>query len=153
MHTLTVTKAGRGTGTVTSSPSGINCGSTCVATFTHGTTVTLSATPGRRSRFAGWSGDCVGTGSCVLSMSGNHSVTATFAKRAPHCVVPNVLGRSVATAQARLVRAHCAPGRVTRVFSPARRKGKVMAVRPRVGTVLSNRAKVALVVGKGPRKR
>jgi beta-lactam-binding protein with PASTA domain len=89
----------------------------------------------------------------VLSMTVNHSVTATFAKTAPHCVVPNVVGRSVATAESRLVRAHCAPGRLTRVFSPAGKKGKVLAVRPRAGTVLANRAKVALVVGKGPRKR
>jgi hypothetical protein len=153
MHTLSVTKAGRGTGNVSSSPAGINCGSTCVATFTNGTTVTLAATPGQRSRFAGWSGDCAGTGACVLSMTANHAVTATFAKTAPHCVVPNVLGRSVATAETRLVRAHCTPGRLTRVFSPARKKGKVLAVRPRVGRVLANRAKVALVVGKGPRKR
>jgi beta-lactam-binding protein with PASTA domain len=80
-------------------------------------------------------------------------VTATFAKTTPHCVVPNVLGRSVATAVSRLVRAHCAPGRITRVFSPAARKGKVLALRPGVGTVLPNRAKVSLVVGKGPRKR
>ena len=89
----------------------------------------------------------------MLSMTANHSVTATFAKTAPHCVVPNVLGQSVATAQSRLVRAHCALGTLTRVFSPARKKGKVLAVRPSVGTVLANRAKVRLVVGKGPRKR
>jgi hypothetical protein len=150
---VTVTKAGRGTGTVTSSPAGINCGSTCVATFAQGSTVTLTATSRRKSRFAGWSGDCAGTGACVLSMAGDHSVTATFAKTAPHCVVPNVLGKSVATAVSRLVRAHCTPGRLARVFSPAGKRGKVLAVRPRVGTVLANRAKVGLVVGKGPRRR
>jgi beta-lactam-binding protein with PASTA domain len=86
-------------------------------------------------------------------MTANHAVTATFAKTAPHCVVPNVLGKSVATAEARLVRAHCTLGRLTRVFSSARKKGKVLGVRPRVGMVLANRAKVGLVVGRGPRKR
>jgi hypothetical protein len=76
-----VTKAGTGTGTVTSSPSGINCGGTCVATFPNGTTVTLTARRNGRNRFAGWSGDCVGTGSCVLSMTVDHRVTATFNRR------------------------------------------------------------------------
>jgi beta-lactam-binding protein with PASTA domain len=114
--------------------------------------VTLTATPGRKSRFAGWSGDCAGTGACVLSMTGNHSVTATFAKTAPHCVVPNVVGKSVARAVSGLVRAHCTLGRLTRVSSSAGKKGKVLALRPRAGTVLANRAKVRLVVGKGPRK-
>ena len=40
--TLTVTKAGNGTGTVTSTPPGISCGSTCSAIF--GGVVTLTAT-------------------------------------------------------------------------------------------------------------
>ncbi|MGE5617068.1 MAG: trypsin-like serine peptidase, partial [Bacillota bacterium] len=43
-YTLTVTKSGTGTGTVTSSPSGINCGSTCNASFVNGTIVTITAT-------------------------------------------------------------------------------------------------------------
>ena len=73
-----MSKSGPGTGTVTSSPAGINCGPTCVATFANGTTVTLTATAGARSRFAGWSGDCSGTGTCVLAMTADHSVTARF---------------------------------------------------------------------------
>ncbi len=80
-HTLTVTKAGTGTGTVTSSPAGINCGSVCVATFSNGTTVTLTARRSGRNRFAGWSGDCTGTGTCVLTMTADHAVTATFTRR------------------------------------------------------------------------
>jgi endoglucanase len=152
-HALHVTKAGRGTGTVTSSPAGINCGSTCVATFTGGTTVTLAATPGTRSRFAGWSGDCSGTGACVLSMTVDHSVTATFARRAPHCVVPNVVGLSLAKATLRIVRAHCTTGNVKRVTSSARKKGKVLSQRPGPGTKLRNGAKVGITVGKGPKKR
>ena len=43
-HTLTVVKAGSGSGTVTSSPTGIECGSTCSHTYPDGTKVTLSAT-------------------------------------------------------------------------------------------------------------
>ena len=43
MATLTVSQTGTGSGTVTSSPAGINCGATCSAGFPNGTSVTLSA--------------------------------------------------------------------------------------------------------------
>src|SRR2546429_58155 len=43
--TLTVTTTGTGSGTVTSSPQGIDCGTTCVASYDSGTVVTLTATP------------------------------------------------------------------------------------------------------------
>ncbi|HKE95592.1 MAG TPA: cellulase family glycosylhydrolase [Povalibacter sp.] len=75
---LGVTRAGTGSGTVTSSPSGINCGSTCTANYASGTSVTLSQSAASGSTFAGWSGSCTGTGSCVLSMTAARSVTATF---------------------------------------------------------------------------
>lgn len=76
---LTVNKNGTGSGTVTSSPSGINCGVACSASFAQGTTVTLTATPASGSVFAGWSGaGCSGTGSCTVTMSAAQSVTATF---------------------------------------------------------------------------
>jgi hypothetical protein len=75
---LNVTKAGPGSGTVTSSPAGIDCGATCSASFTSGTTVVLTATPDAGSVFTGWSGDCTGTGTCTLTMSADRNVTATF---------------------------------------------------------------------------
>ena len=77
-HTLTVTKAGTGSGTVTSSPAGIDCGSTCAVTFPGGTMVTLTATPAAGSTFTGWSGDCTGTGTCTVTMDQDRAVTATF---------------------------------------------------------------------------
>jgi hypothetical protein len=76
--TFTVTLAGAGTGTVTSSPAGIDCGATCTNGFPLGTTVTLTATPGPFSTFAGWSGACTGTGSCIVLVDGAKAVTATF---------------------------------------------------------------------------
>lgn len=75
---LSVKGAGTGTGAVTSSPAGINCGSTCTSTFANGTAVTLNAAPNSGSTFAGWSGSCSGTSACSVSMTANASVTATF---------------------------------------------------------------------------
>lgn len=78
--TLTVAKAGTGSGTVTSNPSGINCGSTCGASFATGMMVTLTAAAASDSRFAGWSGGgCSGTGAtCTLTLGADTTVTATF---------------------------------------------------------------------------
>jgi subtilisin family serine protease len=77
--TLSVTKAGTGTGTVTSSPAGISCGSTCSASYASGQVVTLQASASAGSIFTGWSGACTGTGTCTVTMNANKTVTATFA--------------------------------------------------------------------------
>ncbi|MEO7863221.1 MAG: hypothetical protein ABIU05_22840, partial [Nitrospirales bacterium] len=42
-QTLTVTKAGTGSGTVTSTPGGISCGNDCTEGYANGTSVTLTA--------------------------------------------------------------------------------------------------------------
>src|SRR4029077_4416585 len=70
--------AGTGKGTATSSPAGISCPSTCTANYNSGASVTLMALPALGSKFAGWSGSCAGTGSCIISMTANRTVTATF---------------------------------------------------------------------------
>jgi len=75
---LTVQSAGTGTGSVTSNPTGINCGATCSAGFATGSSVTLTATPDTGSTFASWSGACSGTGTCAVTLTANTSVTATF---------------------------------------------------------------------------
>jgi phospholipase C len=75
---LTVTSSGSGTGTVSSSPSGISCGQTCSASFDTGAAVTLTATASGGSTFAGWTGACTGTGNCSVTLSANAAVTATF---------------------------------------------------------------------------
>ena len=80
---LSVTKTGHAAGTaiVTSNPRGIDCGSTCTASFTQNTVVTLTATPGANSVFNGWSGSgCSGTGTCVVTMTSAKAVNADFAK-------------------------------------------------------------------------
>jgi len=81
LYNVTVTKAGAGTGTVTSSPPGINCGSDCSEGYVPNASVTLSATPATYSIFAGWSGACSGTGACEPAMTADRAVTATFTKQ------------------------------------------------------------------------
>ena len=78
---LTVVKNGSGSGTVTSSPAGINCGATCSASFGAGTAVTLSATPtSAASTFTGWlGGGCTGISTCTKTLSAAANVSATFA--------------------------------------------------------------------------
>ncbi len=77
-YPLTVNKNGTGTGTVTSSPAGVSCGTDCVENYASGTVVTLTASATSGATFAGWSGDCAGTGTCTVTMSQARSVTATF---------------------------------------------------------------------------
>ena len=81
--TLTVAKSGAGTGTVTSTPSGISCGPTCSASFASGTVVSLTATPDSGSTFAGWGGACSGTGACSVTMDAAKSVSANFNSNPP----------------------------------------------------------------------
>jgi FG-GAP-like repeat/Divergent InlB B-repeat domain len=75
---LAVTTGGGGTGTVTSSPVGIDCGGACKANFLGGTTVMLSAVPDSGSTFSGWGGSCAGAATCALAMNSNASVSANF---------------------------------------------------------------------------
>ena len=77
-YTLAVGSSGAGSGTVTSAPTGIDCGTTCSFDFDYGTAVLLSATPAAGSAFAGWSGDCSGTGTCTVTVDDAKSVTADF---------------------------------------------------------------------------
>jgi len=82
--TLTVARAGSGSGTVTSSPSGITCPETCFGGYEPDTPVTLTATPLPGSAFVGWEGaGCLGTGTCQVTMSSDMAVTATFQQLAP----------------------------------------------------------------------
>jgi hypothetical protein len=81
--TLTVLRSGTGSGTVTSSPSGINCGDDCSEIYTKVQKVKLTAKADANSTFAGWSGECSGTGSCQVTVDGLKTVTAIFTLRIP----------------------------------------------------------------------
>lgn len=80
---LSVSMGGAGSGTVTSTPSAINCGSSCSGNFSANTEVTLNAVPNASSAFVIWSGvSCKGGdnkgASCTVVMDGAKSVTANF---------------------------------------------------------------------------
>jgi subtilisin family serine protease len=78
---LTVTKTGVGTGTVTSNLPGIDCGNNCSFWFTSDITVTLTATADVGSEFVGWSGaGCLGSDPCTISLSESSTVNALFRK-------------------------------------------------------------------------
>jgi phospholipase C len=77
---ITVTVSGTGSGVVTSTPAGINCGTTCSATFNRGTSVQLAAAPSAGSTFNGWSGGCSGAANCSVTLNGAASITASFNK-------------------------------------------------------------------------
>jgi len=75
---LRVATGGQGSGTVISDPPGIECGMDCNEEFQVDELVRLTAVPSKGSAFAGFSGDCSGTGRCTVTMDTPRSVTATF---------------------------------------------------------------------------
>lgn len=74
---LTVTRSGTGSGTVTGGK--INCGGTCTTPLALGTAVTLTAKASSNSTFTAWSGDCIGAqATCTFTITGENNVTANF---------------------------------------------------------------------------
>jgi hypothetical protein len=79
---LTVRKIG--SGLVTSTPAGINCGPVCIASYNltnRPLTVTLTATPATGYRFGSWNGCNPKPGArlqCTVPMNQSRTVTANF---------------------------------------------------------------------------
>ncbi len=86
--TLTVTKSGYGSGTVTSNPAGISCGSDCTQTYSSTTDVTLTATAAAPiGEFLGWyvrrsdggsSGEYTGLGTCTATNASGDCTASTY---------------------------------------------------------------------------
>ncbi len=70
IYTILTSVLGSGSGLLTIDPAS--------GPYTHGMTVTLTATANEGSRFAGWSGDCEGTDACTFTITGNRNIAATF---------------------------------------------------------------------------
>ncbi len=76
---------GTGSGSIASSPAGINCPSDCSEPYDPGATVTLTATPAAGSVLSAWTGACASAGTapqCTLALNGNTVMGATFAPAA-----------------------------------------------------------------------
>jgi hypothetical protein len=70
-----------GSGTVTSTPTGIICGNRCRAYFNSGTSITIEAQSAVGWTFTGWSGGgCTGTEKCTFPRTADANITATFTK-------------------------------------------------------------------------
>jgi hypothetical protein len=76
---LTIQKTGTGTGRITSTPNGIDCGSRCVALFATGSTVRLAVNPDTGSTFTGWTtGPCMLGIPCIVVMDTDQTIVANF---------------------------------------------------------------------------
>jgi len=157
---LTVAKTGTGSGSITSNPSGIDCGATCAHAFSHGASVTLTASPAADSTFIGWTGACSGAGPCTLQMNADQAAIAEFRANPPNppppppppaCVVPRLQRKTLGAAKRMIRTAHCRLGAVRRAYS-RRRKGTVLSQRPAPGTRRPAGTRINLVVSKGRRK-
>jgi Divergent InlB B-repeat domain/PASTA domain len=149
-ETLAVWKTGDGTGTVASSPAGIDCGTGCSQAYDYGSSVTLTASAAKGSAFAGWAGDCSGAATCVIAMTAAHLVEASFVK---DCVVPKLKGKRLKAAKRTLLARDCRVGKVRHAFSKKVKKGRVIAEKPKPHRELTHGARVSLVVSKGKNKR
>ena len=103
-YDLAVSREGNGSGTVTStstpaSAQQVDCGTSCSATYYGGTQVTLTASAGVGSTFAGWTGcDTVSDTRCRVTMSEAKSVAATFTlQRFTLTVTKDGIGRGTVT--------------------------------------------------------
>ncbi len=116
--TLTVARAGSGSGTVTSSPSGITCPETCFGGYEPDTPVTLTATPLPGSAFVGWEGaGCLGTGTCQVTMSSDMAVTATFQQLPPVTLTVALAGSGSGSVESSPPGIAC-PGTCTYAYPP-----------------------------------
>jgi len=87
---VTITGTIGGSGHVTSSPAGINCGTDCREIYDVGTTVSLTATSDLGSVLGGWSGDATGTATTIaVTLDTSKAVTATFIGPSLTVTTPN----------------------------------------------------------------
>jgi len=127
-YDVTVARKGSGLGKVSSSPGGVLCLSNCsqtTAAFKEATNVTLTATPSKHFTFTGWSGDCEGTGTCVLSaLSADKSVEAEFTEVAKFDLAVFKAGGGQGTVKSNLAGINC--GATCSVMASAYYEGDVV---------------------------
>jgi Divergent InlB B-repeat domain len=108
LYTVSVVKAGTGFGTVTSSPSGIDCGSSCTAEVLSGFDPTLTAVPAEGSIFSHWSGGgCSGSGLCKKPVKASHTVKAFFTAVGVRKLALTITGTGTGTVKSKAVGIEC----------------------------------------------
>jgi hypothetical protein len=70
----------KGSGTVTSTPTGIACPPVCSTEFDPGVVVRLTAKAKRGAKFTGWTSACSGKAACTVRLARSRTVNATFRK-------------------------------------------------------------------------
>jgi hypothetical protein len=80
--------------------------------------------------------------------SGPFLPPATTQEPLASCLVPSVVGKTVAAANAALVRAHCALGKTTTARATRAKRGHVLRQSPAPGTKMPRSGRVALVIGR-----
>jgi len=109
---LSVTNVGSGTGTVNSSPPGLACRTSCIATYPFGTTVILTAAGLDGAAFSGWTGDCGGVGTCTVTLMRAGQVTARFDPPASFPLAITLAGTGAGTVNAFPQSLTCQQGQV-----------------------------------------
>ena len=91
---LTLTIAGGGS--VEGDVPGVDCSASCTTEWDQGSALVLDALPAEGQRFVRWSGACIGTDSCSVTLGAAQAVTALFApERYP--LTLSVVGRGSVT--------------------------------------------------------
>ena len=89
-HTLTLNKSGTGSGTVTSTIQGINCGDDCNEIYLSGTSITLTAKPLSGATFSSWNGCDSSSGTtCHVTMTSDRNIIANFTQTSVNLMIPN----------------------------------------------------------------
>jgi hypothetical protein len=89
-----------------------------------------------------------GTLDLVTANSDSNTVSVLL-HRTGLCVVPKVVGKTLATAKRTIEAAHCRVGKISRAYSKIVAAGRVISEHPRPGTTLPRAAKIDLVVSRG----
>jgi len=101
-----------------------------------------------------------GAGSCTVTAAqpgdANYKpapdVSRTFSIARALCMVPNVVGKRLASAKLTIAKRHCSTGKVGYAYSTKRTKGIVVSQSRRSGKVLPAHSKINLVVSRGRRR-
>jgi len=135
--TLTVVKAGTGTGYVGGN-GGIDCGPTCSVAYSPSSQVKLLAVPDDGSTFAGWSGGgCSAGDSCTVTVTADTQVTATFThvdREPPHVQTLRASGQPGALVSLRF-RAYDDSGQSRELLTISRGKATIGRVSVPLGAV------------------